>query len=62
VIRVEVDRVSDSCGYVIPRYDFAGERDQMDRWLEHKGRDGVLAYHAEKNAASLDGLPAVPTD
>jgi hypothetical protein len=60
VIRVEVERVSDSCGYVIPRYDYAGERDTMDRWLENKGRDGVLAYHAERNAVSLDGLPSVP--
>jgi hypothetical protein len=59
VVRVEVERVSDSCGYVVPRYDFAGERDQMDRWLEHKGRDGVEAYHAERNATSLDGLPSV---
>jgi hypothetical protein len=33
----------------------------MDRWLEHHGRDGVLAYHAERNAESLDGLPAIPS-
>ena len=59
VIRVEVERVSDSCGFVVPLFDFAGERDQMDRWLEHKGRDGVEAYHAERNATSLDGLPSV---
>jgi hypothetical protein len=61
VIRVEVERVSDSCGYVVPRYEFVSERDTMDRWLENKGRDGVLAYHAERNAESLDGLPAIPS-
>src|SRR3954447_18490637 len=59
VIRVEVERVSDSCGYIIPRYEFVDERDQGLRWAEHKGRDGVLAYHAERNATSLDGLPSV---
>jgi hypothetical protein len=62
VIRIEVERIADSCGYVVPRYDFAGERDQMDRWLENKGRDGVLVYHRERNAESLDGLPALPVD
>ena len=59
VIRVEVERISDSCGYIIPRYDFVEERDQGLRWAEHKGRDGVLAYHAERNATSLDGLPSL---
>jgi hypothetical protein len=59
VIRVEVQRISDSCGYIVPLFDFAGEREQGLRWAEHKGRDGVEAYHAEKNAVSLDGLPSV---
>lgn len=59
VIRVEVDRIGDSCGFVLPLFDYAGERDTMERWLEHKGREGVLAYHGEKNAASVDGLPAL---
>jgi hypothetical protein len=59
VIRIHVDRVSDSCGYGVPLYDFAGERDQMPRWAANKGREGILAYQAEKNAASLDGLRAL---
>jgi hypothetical protein len=59
VIQVEVDRIGDSCGFVVPLYEYAGERDQMPRWLENKGREGVLAYHAEKNVTSVDGLPAV---
>jgi hypothetical protein len=59
VIHVEVERISDSCGYVVPRYDYVEERDTMNRWLENRGRDGVEAYHAERNATSLDGLPSV---
>ncbi|MGZ8694623.1 MAG: pyridoxamine 5'-phosphate oxidase family protein [Gaiellaceae bacterium] len=59
VIRIDVDRVSDSCGYGVPRYDYAGERDQMPRWIANKGREGILAYQGEKNAASLDGLRAL---
>ena len=62
VIRVHVDRVSDSCGYGVPLMEFAGERTQRAKWLASKGADGVRAYVGEKNAASIDGLPAVPVD
>jgi len=58
VIRVDVERVSDSCGYGVPLLEYVGERPQRDAWLDRKGPDGVRAYVAEKNAVSIDGLPA----
>jgi len=58
VVVVDVDRVSDSCGFGVPVMDFREERDQLDRWAASKGPDGIAAYRAEKNAVSLDGLPA----
>jgi predicted pyridoxine 5'-phosphate oxidase superfamily flavin-nucleotide-binding protein len=57
-IRVHVERVADSCGYGVPLMEYVGERPQRDLWLERKGADGVRAYVQERNAASLDGLPA----
>ena len=60
VIRVSVERVADSCGYGVPLMQFEGRRTQYDAWLETKLRDDALDdYVAEKNAASIDGLPAV---
>jgi hypothetical protein len=59
-IRVHVDRISDSCGYGVPLMEYVGERPQRDAWLASKGADGLRAYVAEKNAVSIDGLPAVP--
>ena len=59
VVRVRVERVSDSCGYGVPLMDFAGERPQRDLWLERQGRDGVVDYVRAKNAVSIDGLPAL---
>jgi hypothetical protein len=59
VIRVHVDRIADSCGYGVPLMEYAGERPQRDRWVASKGADGVRAYVEEKNAVSIDGLPAV---
>jgi hypothetical protein len=59
VVRVHLDRISDSCGYGVPLLEYAGERAQRALWLERKGADGVRAYVDEKNAASIDGLPAL---
>jgi pyridoxamine 5'-phosphate oxidase-like protein len=61
VIRIDVDRIADSCGYGVPLMRFDGRRTQYDAWVDKKVRDGGLdAYVAEKNASSIDGLPAVP--
>lgn len=58
VVRVHVERVSDSCGYGVPLMDYVGVRPQRERWLASKGADGVRDYVRERNAASIDGLPA----
>jgi Pyridoxamine 5'-phosphate oxidase len=60
VITVEVNRVGDSCGFVVPRMDYVGERDQLYRFADNRirklGEDAVLEYVSENNAESLDGL------
>jgi hypothetical protein len=58
-IRVDVDRVSDSCGYGVPLMEYVGERPQREAWLANKGADGVRAYVGEKNTVSIDGLRAL---
>lgn len=58
VIVVEVERIADSCGYGVPLMDYAGERPHMSKWAERKGPEGLLAYRAENNATSIDGLVA----
>ncbi|MCU0703676.1 MAG: pyridoxamine 5'-phosphate oxidase family protein [Fimbriiglobus sp.] len=59
VIVLDADRISDSCGYGVPRYEFVGDREQLPAWAEKKGPDGVKEYQARKNAASIDGLPGL---
>ena len=58
VIRVHVERISDSCGFGVPLMEFVATRPQRDLWLERKGVEGTRAYVRERNAASIDGLPA----
>ncbi len=62
VIRVDVERISTSCGYAVPFLERGEERPLLKEWAERKGADGLAEYHAEKNLASIDGLPALPLD
>jgi len=60
VIRIEVDRISDSCGYGVPLMRFDGVRTQQEAWQDKMKRTGGFDdYIAEKNAESIDGLPAI---
>jgi hypothetical protein len=59
IIRALLTRISDSCGYGVPRYDFAGDRDMLMRWSASKGPDGLRQYRRLKNARSLDDLPGL---
>jgi len=61
IVRAELSRIADSCGYGVPRYEFVGPRDILERSAEAKGPAGLARYHCEKNARSLDGLPGLET-
>jgi hypothetical protein len=63
VIAVEVTRVADSCGFVVPRMTYEGERDQLYRFADNRirklGEQAVRAYVSAENAESIDGLPGL---
>ena len=59
IVRARVTRVSDSCGYAVPRYAYTAERETLVRWAESKGEEGLTRYRAAKNARSVDGLPGL---
>ena len=60
VVEISVTRVADSCGFVVPRMSYEGERDQLYRYADNRlrkeGPDAVRAYVSANNAASIDGL------
>jgi predicted pyridoxine 5'-phosphate oxidase superfamily flavin-nucleotide-binding protein len=62
VIVVDVERVSDSCGYGVPLMDHVGERDLLPPFMDRKGPDGQADYRRRWNRASIDGLPAFDDD
>lgn len=61
VIVMDVERIADSCGYAVPRYEYIGDRPQLLEWADKKGAEGLLAYQAQKNRTSIDGLPGLPS-
>jgi hypothetical protein len=63
IVEVEVERVSDSCGYGVPLMTYEGPREHARLWAEKrlstKGEDALVDYQARHNAESIDGLPAL---
>jgi len=61
IVVVETTRISDSCGFVVPRMDLVAERDQLMRWGEQQhAKNGEIwkaRYIAAKNVRSIDSLP-----
>jgi len=59
IIAVDVERVSDSCGYGVPTMSYDSDREVLDLSNAKRGDDGLADYRARKNATSIDGLPAL---
>ena len=61
IVVVDVERISDSCGFGVPRMDLVAERDQLQRWSETQeakhGETWKTRYMREKNTRSIDGMP-----
>ena len=64
IVRIDVTRIAKSCGYGVPLMEHAGEREHQAKAVEKRlrtgGADALKRYQDEKNARSIDGLPAVP--
>lgn len=63
IVRVEVERISDSCGYGVPLMSFEGLREHhalsSAKKVRTMGRDGYDQFQRERGARSLDDLPAL---
>ena len=59
IIRIHVSRISDSCGYGVPNYEFQSDRQSMQNWVAKKGTAAMRDYQVEKNLESIDGIEAI---
>jgi hypothetical protein len=63
IVRVDVTRIADSCGFTVPLMAFEGERSQLfdtaDAWVAKGGPEAIRDYCDINNARSIDGLAAL---
>jgi hypothetical protein len=59
IIRADLTRISDSCGYAVPLYEYVHQRDILVKSAKAKGAERLADYRREKNARSIDGLPGL---
>ena len=59
IVMVDLDRVSDSCGYAVTLMDFVADRTVLDLRQEKRGPGPYREYPETKNAVYIDGLPAL---
>ena len=57
IILVTLTRISDSCGWTVPQFEFVAHRDGLDKWTEKQGPEGLNAYRSAKNKTSIDSIP-----
>ena len=59
VVEITARRISDSCGYAVPRLDFVAERTRLDEWAAARSDEQLAEYRSANNATSIDGLPGL---
>ena len=59
IIRVDVDRVSTSCGYAVPRMEYRSDRPTLQQSLGRKSAGQLADAWTTGNRASIDGLPGL---
>lgn len=61
IIILDVERVADSCGYSIPKYEYVKDRstlqESIDKYVEKE--NGMEPYMYKKNSFSIDGLKGI---
>ncbi len=55
ILDLEVDMAMASCGFGVPLFEHAGQRDTLIKWAEKKGEKGLSEFWEKSNSLSLDG-------
>lgn len=54
---VDIESVATSCGFGVPLYEFVEDRQELVKWAEKVGTEGMEKYWREKNQTNIDGKP-----
>lgn len=62
IIRIDIEKIVDSCGYGVPFYDFKEQRPSLVNYFENQAEEDIIKYRRERNSTSLDGMPGLAMD
>jgi hypothetical protein len=60
VIKVSLERISDSCGFGVPLMTYDKDRTDLAKWAGRKSEEQLAKYRVKNNTQSIDGLPGLP--
>jgi hypothetical protein len=58
LFRIRVTRVKTSCGFGVPLMKLVRQRDDLLKWANDKGNEGLDRFQRKHNLRSIDDLPA----
>lgn len=56
VFILHIDLVQSSCGMSVPYFSYESDRDDLARWSDNQGAEGIQKYWLKKNQQSIDGF------
>jgi len=59
IIVVELDRITDSCGYGVPLLRYEGERPQLSAWARKKGPEGLSSSEKQTKHRRFAGARGI---
>lgn len=59
IVHIDVQRVSDSCGFGVPLYDYKCQRTTSQDYLRNTPIDKVRKHMFKNNEHNVDGLPGI---
>ncbi|TDO27817.1 pyridoxamine 5'-phosphate oxidase [Kribbella sp. VKM Ac-2527] len=63
IIVIDIERIADSCGYVVPKMEPQGERGALYQtaagWIRKRGPSAIPDYCDVNNGESIDGFPGL---
>ena len=59
IIKLDITRIADSCGWNVPLYSFEGTRDYYQNFADKLGPEGIREGQLAANMSSIDGLPGL---
>jgi hypothetical protein len=59
IVSVQLKRISDSCGYGVPKYEFVEDRRALPKWCDSLTAKQMSDYQQGNNSTSIDGLPGI---